>query len=600
MRAPGLGAGQRGGGGAEQHRIDVVEVPVGGLEQLAERRAERVRGRRGQPLREVGDLVVARPRSTGGPCRRTAPRRWSARSRPGRPWPPERSGSSPTRGGPAPGSTPSSCSLCSAVSTTRALDLHRAAHRGGRRDQERDRGRLRPRSAPPPSRRSPPAGPGASPGTAPLARPARARPARRTDPRPAPARAPGRWPSRRSRRARASSRRTGRPGTRRRARRWRRRRPARSARRPTTGTGSIRPRPPMHAAAKPRPACSPPRAWAPQSTSRAPESSVRTSIPSASASATIASTSAAARSFIDRLIAALLLVVEDQDLAAAELGPVARPPRPGPAQQRVVDGQAELARPAQLQPQRRRPEAGGERIAGQRLHRPPGDEAAALVAEPGLRADAAQRDHRARQHPQPGAAPRPPADRHQAAPHAGAGLLAGVARHDDLAAGHARAGARDRRRPSRAPASPEIRSTPAGHLGARPGADIAAHLDLAAAHAARPGDRRTPLDQHPAAAMPAPIPSTRRRSPPAPAAHRRARHLEQVADGHRLARRSARVSAATSEALEPAQPLGDQRAPRAPAPAGCVRRVSVSVTAGRAAPRAGSGTRRACRRSWRR
>src|SRR5687768_13125083 len=100
----------------------------------------------------------------------------------------------------------------------------------------------------------------------------------------------------------------------------------------------------MHAAAKPKPACTPPGALAPQSTTRAPDSRLRTSIPSASASATSASTSSPARSFIDTLMliasarrpgspvcrlhessGSAYLLVEDQDLTAPELGPVARP-----------------------------------------------------------------------------------------------------------------------------------------------------------------------------------------------------------------------------------------------------------------------------------
>ena len=49
--APGLGARQGDGRGAEQHRIDVVELPVGGGQQLAKRCAERLRSRGRQALR---------------------------------------------------------------------------------------------------------------------------------------------------------------------------------------------------------------------------------------------------------------------------------------------------------------------------------------------------------------------------------------------------------------------------------------------------------------------------------------------------------------------------------------------------------------------
>src|SRR5262249_27593679 len=151
----------------------------------------------------------------------------------------------------------------------------------------------------------------------------------------------------------------------------------------------------------------PPRAVAPQSTRRAPESRVSTEIPSASASAASMSTSSAARSFIDKLIRALLSV-EHKDLAAAELGPVARPACAHSSDERLLDEKPQLARTQQLHPQRRRPVARGERIAGQELDRRSRDEAAALVAESRLRADPTQRDHGTREHPQPGAAPRLP------------------------------------------------------------------------------------------------------------------------------------------------------------------------------------------------
>ena len=211
-----------------------------------------------------------------------------------------------------------------------------------------------------------------------------------------------------------------------------------------------------------------------------------------------------------------------------------------------------------------------------------------------------QRDHRARQHPQPGAAPRPAPDRHQPAPHAGAGLLAGIARDDDLAAGHARARTGIGGPQPGAGVAGDAQHA-AGHLGARPVAGVAAHLDLAAAHPGAEVIAAPPLHQHPAARP------SRRRSRRRGAGRRHSTSCSSAAPDTSnrsptatVSRPQRTVSAATSDGAEPLQPLGDRgRAPSTRA-AGADRRVRVSVTAGRAAPRAGSGIRRACRRSWRR
>ena len=141
MGAPGLGAGERGLRGAEQHRVNVVEVPVGRLQQLSERGAERVGGSRGQPRGEVGGLVVAGfdPQVDGAAVQHRVVRapdrgRVVLRHRSDRAAPP--AAADPRR------VDAELVQLVKGGLDHARRDLDRAAHRRGRRDQERERGRL--------------------------------------------------------------------------------------------------------------------------------------------------------------------------------------------------------------------------------------------------------------------------------------------------------------------------------------------------------------------------------------------------------------------------------------------------------------------------
>ena len=259
----------------------------------------------------------------------------------------------------------------------------------------------------------------------------------------------------------------------------------------------------------------------------------------------------------------LLLLVEDQDLATTKLGAVAGPARPGAVEQLVRDRQSQLADPAQLHPQSRWAIARGEGIAGQRVDRGRRDEGSALVAEPGLRADPAQRDHRARQHPQSGAGPGPAADGDQSAPHPGARLLARVTANHDLATGHADA---DPRVGAAQPGARIARDPhqPAGQFGARPGSGVAAHLELAAAHARADVVAAGSLHDHAAAGHAGADPI----HPPQVADDRRlivaaAGHLEQIADGNHLSA-AAHSQGGHFGRREPLQPLRGERAHRHP------------------------------------
>ncbi len=129
-------------GRAEQQRVDRVEVEPGRLEHRAERLS--VVGRRDWRA-SAGRAPRARrhpPRRRGRRDRRRAPRRSCARSPRRRSRATGGSGQLPTALMTRCTSKPSSCSLCSAVSTTRAATCTPPGEARGRRQQQRQRSRL--------------------------------------------------------------------------------------------------------------------------------------------------------------------------------------------------------------------------------------------------------------------------------------------------------------------------------------------------------------------------------------------------------------------------------------------------------------------------
>src|SRR5688572_28154194 len=65
-RPPGHRTGQPDFGRAEQHRIDLIEVVVVAPEDVVERRAVIIRRGRGQPFREMGQLLIVRTHGVAG------------------------------------------------------------------------------------------------------------------------------------------------------------------------------------------------------------------------------------------------------------------------------------------------------------------------------------------------------------------------------------------------------------------------------------------------------------------------------------------------------------------------------------------------------
>ena len=302
--APALDAHEPDLGRAEQHRIDLVEVPVR-LPRGPCRTARRSRrdAEDGQALDERLELVVGRvdgeldlaaveDRVVRAPDRL----RVGARHR--------RQRAGPEAAHHAPDVEVELVQLVQRGLDDARGDLDAAGEARRRREQQREVGRRHAGALGHVRRELLRRLVARSRGRGPRCSRARRRRGRRRAPRRGSARGPARWPSRSSRRGRSSSPRTG--SARQASAGWSVTTVSPGSQRPsrTSGAKLTEPRPPMVISANRRPASSPPGTALPQSITRVPPGSVRTATRSASASAARRSASSCARWLSERVIEA--------------------------------------------------------------------------------------------------------------------------------------------------------------------------------------------------------------------------------------------------------------------------------------------------------